>query len=301
MRPVVAHAVTRSKNGRALSEESGPVNGIALGTSSWSTPGWVGPFYPKACKPADFLAHYATQFQAVEADVTYYRIPTPAMVANWRDRTPEGFSLCAKFPRSIVHAGQGPRPDASKILVPSVTQADTDAFLNAMAALGDRCGALLLQFPYLSKACFEDSAEFLDRLDAYLEALPATFRYAVEVRNKAWVTSQLTAVLRRHRVALVLVEMGYLPHPADVAAKLDVVTADFLYGRLIGDRKQVEARTQVFDKLVFDRTASLKRWADLMGALSERVPQTWLFANNHYAGHGPETIRELGRLMGLSG
>jgi uncharacterized protein YecE (DUF72 family) len=179
-------------------------------------------------------------------------------------------------------------------------QADTEAFLTAMSTLGDRCGPLVLQFPYFSKACFADVAPFLERLDAYLEGLPRTLRYAVEVRNRAWLDERLTAVLRRHDAALVLVEMSYMPHPADVAGTLDVVTTDFLYGRLIGDRKAVEARTKRFDQIVVDQSASLRRWADLMGALAERAPRTWLFANNHYAGHGPETIRELGNLMGLT-
>lgn len=273
---------------------------IFLGTSSWSSPGWVGPFYPKGSKPADFLAYYATRFRSVEADVTYYRVPSESMVMGWRDRTPDGFTVCAKFPRSIVHAGDGPKPDAARVLVPEAVQADTEAFLAAMSHLGDRCGPLVLQFPYFPVACFADASPFLDRLDEYLGSLPRTHRYAVEVRNRNYLSEPLTAVLRRHDAALVLSEMSYMPHPADVASRLDVVTTDFLYGRLIGDRKAVEARTKRFDAIVVDQSASLRRWADLMSALTERAPRTWLFANNHYAGHGPETIRELGKLMGLA-
>jgi uncharacterized protein YecE (DUF72 family) len=275
------------------------VSEVLLGTSSWSTPGWVGPFYPEGSKPADHLAFYSTQFRAVEADVTYYRVPSESMVTGWRDRTPDGFTICAKFPRTVVHAGAGPKPDRSRILVPEACWEDTEAFVTAMSLLGEKCGPLVLQFPYFAADCFADVAEFLERLDAYLELLPKTLRYAVEVRNRTWLGEPLTAVLRRHEVALVLVEMNYMPHPADVAGRLDVVTTDFLYGRLIGDRKAVEALTKRFDEIVVDQSASLRRWADLMGALSERAPRTWLFANNHYAGHGPETIRELGRLMGL--
>jgi len=275
------------------------VGKVSLGTSSWSTPGWVGPFYPKGTKSADFLAHYAQHFRSVEADVTYYRVPSQSMVSGWRDQTPESFKICAKFPRSVVHAGTGPKPDPARVLIPSAVQVDTEAFLSAMSLLGDRCGPLVLQFPYFSASCFPEADEFLDRLDDYLGQLPKDFRYAVEVRNRAWLGKPLTEMLRRHEVALVLVEMGYMPHPADVASRLDVVTTDFLYGRLVGDRKAVEARSKRFDEIVVDQSASLQRWADLVGALSERATRTWLFANNHYAGHGPATIRELGDLMGL--
>ena len=86
------------------------------GTCSWSAPSWVGSFYPTGTRQADFLSFYATRFSTVEADVTYYRIPDAALVRGWERRTPEGFVLCAKFPRSIVHAGDGPRPDPSKLL-----------------------------------------------------------------------------------------------------------------------------------------------------------------------------------------
>ena len=270
---------------------------IRYGTSSWSTAGWVGPFYPPGSKPRDYLGHYATQFGVVEADVTYYRIPDEGMVDGWRERTPDGFTLAAKFPRSVVHAGEGPRPDAGKLLVPEVVGPDVDRFLEVMGRLGDRCGPLVLQFPYFNKATFPERGPFLERLEVVLAGLPPDFRYAVELRNKTWLDEELTAMLRRHRAALVLVEMGYMPHPADVAARLDVVTTDFLYGRLIGDRKAVEAKTKTFDAIVVDQGPSLRRWADLAGALASRVDTLYLFANNHYAGHGPATIRQLRDLL----
>ena len=271
---------------------------LFLGTSSWSTAGWVGPFYPPGTRSADYLPHYATQFRAVEADVTYYRVPSRSMVQGWRDRTPDGFVLTAKFPRSIVHAGEGPRPDASRLLLPEFVRGDTELFCEAMSELGEKCGPLVLQFPYFNRSAFPEPGGFMDRLDAFLEALPSGHRYAVEIRNKAWLTGEFTGLLRRHQVGLVLVEMSYMPHPADVSRHLDLITSDFLYGRLIGDRKAVEAHTKVFDQVVVDQSESLTRWASLLGALSERVTRTYVFANNHYAGHGPETIRELGRLLG---
>jgi len=119
-----------------------------------------------------------------------------------------------------------------------------------------------------------------------------------EIRNRAWLKQPLLDVLERHRTALVLVELNYMPHPADVAADLDVVTTDFAYARLIGDRKAVEAKTKTFDRIVLDRGASLRRWADLLQAMKERVSEIYVFANNHYAGHAPATVEELEGLTG---
>ena len=263
---------------------------LLYGTSSWSEKSWVGSFYPEGLAPRDFLGHYATQFNAVEADNTYYRVPSRAMVEGWRNRTPDEFRICAKFPRSIVHAGEGPKPDGAAVLQPG---GDTELFLDNMSVLGEKCGPLVLQFPYFNKQAFESPAPFYERLDRYLDSLPRDFRYAVELRNKWWVGEPLLEILRRHDVALVLVELGYLPHPAEVAAKLAVETTDFVYARLIGDRKAVEEKTKSFDKLVIDMGDSLDRWADLLRGLLEEVPKAYVFANNPFAGHGPATIRDL--------
>ncbi len=272
------------------------MNGRFLyGTSSWSESSWVGPFYPPGTRPADMLGVYAAEFAAVEADNTYYRVPSAAMVRGWRAKTPEGFVLAAKFPRSIVHAGEGPRPDGDRVLVREHTAADLERFLTVMGELGDRAGPLVLQFPYFNRTAFASLGAFLERLEPFLDGLPDGFRYGVEVRNKAWIGPELLALLRARGVALVLVDLLYMPHPADLAEKLDLVTADFVYARLIGDRKAVDERTKTFDRIVLDQGPRLERWAELLAGLIPRVRETYAFANNHYAGFGPATIRDLAR------
>ena len=67
--------------------------------------------------------------------------------------------------------------------------------------------------------------------------------------------------------------------------------------RLIGDRKRIDALTDRFDRIVVDQSANLGRWADLLQTTRERVPETYVYANNHYAGHGPETVRQLRALV----
>jgi uncharacterized protein YecE (DUF72 family) len=273
------------------------VGDLLFGTSSWSERTWDGVFYPSGMRPADNLTYYATQFATVEADTTYYRVPARKMVAGWAEKTPEGFVLSAKFPRSIVHAGQGEKPDAATVLVQDRVWPDVERFLDAMAPLGPKCGPLVLQFPYFNQTAFPTAAPFLERLDAFLGALPPDFRYGVELRNKSWVAAPLLDVLRRHRVALVLVDLVYMPHPADLAEQLDLVTTDFAYARLIGDRKAIDALTDRFDKIVIDQSARLTRWAELLTTLRERLPRTLVYVNNHYAGHAPATVRELQRMV----
>jgi uncharacterized protein YecE (DUF72 family) len=264
-----------------------------FGTSSWSEKSWIGPFYPPGTKPTDMLAFYATQFATVEADTTYYRIPARAMVRGWRTKTPPGFLVSAKFPRSIVHGGEDAKPDAEKVLDWTAVGGDVERFLETMRELGEKCGPLVVQLPYFNRTAFAGLSAFLERLEPFLDRLPSGFRYAVEVRNKAWVGAELLACLKRRKIALVLVDIAYMPHPADFAASLDLVTADFTYARLIGDRQAVEAKTETFDRIVLDQAERLDRWAELLRGLSSRVRETFAYANNHYAGFGPATIREL--------
>jgi uncharacterized protein YecE (DUF72 family) len=268
-----------------------------FGTSSWSETSWVGPFYPPGTKPAAFLSCYASRFDAVEADVSYYRIPSASMVQGWERKTPAGFSLCAKFPRSIVHGGTGARPDPERVLVPEAVAEDVEQFLAAMRLLGPKCGPLVLQFPYFNREAFADPRPFLDRLERFLGELPKEFRYAVEVRNRTWIGADLLELLRAQRVALVWVDLLYMPHPADLAREHELVTTDFVYARLIGDRKKVEAATERFDRVVIDQRPRLERWAELLRGLPADVEEVFAFANNHYAGHGPATIRELAALV----
>ncbi len=63
----------------------------------------MGPFYPRDSKPGDYLRLYSSVFDAVEIDSTYYRTPSPLMVANWRRVSPDGFLFTAKFPKKITH------------------------------------------------------------------------------------------------------------------------------------------------------------------------------------------------------
>lgn len=265
---------------------------LLYGTSSWSEPSWEGAFYPRGTLPGDFLAYYATQFSTVEADNTYYRIPSRSLVAGWEKKTPPGFILSAKFPRSIVHGGDEATPRADKILTPGP---DVEAFLEAMRGLGKKCGPLVLQFPYFNKKAFASPGPFFERLDEFLGTLPKDFRYGVELRNKTWISDPLLDILKKHRTALVLVDINYMPHPADW--KVDPITTDFTYIRLIGDRKAIEATTETWDKIVMDRTDQLRRWAEFIPGLD--VELAYIYANNHYAGHGPATIRELKELIHL--
>src|SRR6185503_7270944 len=118
--------------------------------------------------------------------------------------------VSAKFPRSVVHGGEGAKPDAAKVLEWSVVGGDVERFLDAMGELGRKQGPLVVQLPYLNQTAFAGVEPFLERLEAFLDRLPKGPRYGVEVRNKSWIDEPLLAVLRPRNVALVLVDLAYM-------------------------------------------------------------------------------------------
>jgi uncharacterized protein YecE (DUF72 family) len=215
-------------------------------------------------------------------------------VEQWSDN---GFTIAAKFPRSIVHGGEGRHPDPDVILLPDATYSQRDGFLNAINLLGDRLGPLVIQFPYFSKAVFASSSEFIERLDRFLTDLPNDFRYAVEIRNRNWLSLEYADLLRGHDVSLVLVDQAWMPHGDQLEEKFDPVTTDFAYIRLLGDRKEIESITESWDKEVIDRGDRIERWADLIEQLVKRDIETLIYANNHYAGYAPATADRLYNLI----
>lgn len=266
---------------------------VRIGTSSWSWKEWVGPFYPPGTPSGDFLVEYAKRFDCVETDMTYYRVPSPRTTRGWAERLPDGFTMAAKFPRSICHGGEAAKPDPECLLDLDKTAADRNGFLAAMAELGPKCGPLVLQFPYFNKSAFARPGPFLERLDRFLAALPPDFRYGVEIRNRTWIGPDLLEILRRHSAAFVLVDQAWMPHGDELPARLSPVTTDFAYIRLLGDRQEIEEITTTWEKEVIDRNDRLARWAAVIRRIAGEVREVFTFANNHYAGHAPATVRRL--------
>jgi uncharacterized protein YecE (DUF72 family) len=82
-----------------------------------------------------------------------------------------------------------------------------------------------------------------------------------------------------------------MPRPWEVKDGLNLVTADFVYVRWLGDRHGVEKITQVWDKTVVDRTEDLRNWVGLFRQFITKNLKVFAFANNHYGGFGPGTIK----------
>jgi uncharacterized protein YecE (DUF72 family) len=239
--------------------------GLHLGTIGWSYSFWKGPFYPAKTASNDFLAYYSSQFDTVEVDSTFYRIPSQSAVMNWRQQVPEGFLIALKFPQVITH-----------IKSLKNCEADTAVFLSRAELLGDKLGPMLLQFPPNFTA-----SHFSDLTD-YLKALPKKHRYVVEVRNKSWLNPEFYALLRENKVALAITEKP-------LTSQFEV-TADFLYMRWEGNRKTVNG---LKGEIEVNQTEDLQAWAEKLKPYLERGVDVFGYFGKYYSGLPPSDVKAL--------
>jgi uncharacterized protein YecE (DUF72 family) len=195
---------------------------LRIGTSAFTAAGWEDAFYPAGMKPVDYLTYYATKFNTVEVDSTFYRTPSVATVNGWEPKTPPGFRLAAKIPQTITH---------EKIL--QNCDDDLKHFLETMDLMGAKLGPLLFQFGYFNKTVFKSGKEFLARLAPFLKELPKGYKFALEIRNKQWLTAEFFDLLREHKVAYALIDQAWMPGVSEIFEKFDPITADFTYIRLL--------------------------------------------------------------------
>ncbi|MGE5188110.1 MAG: DUF72 domain-containing protein [Betaproteobacteria bacterium] len=244
---------------------------VYLGTIGWSYDFWKGTFYPSEMPSKDFLAYYSTQFGTVEVDSTFYRVPNEQTILSWKEHTPEGFYFSLKFPQIITHAKRV-----------QDCQNETDTFLARASLLGDKLGVLLLQFPP------NFGVSKFAELESYLQKLPSIYRYAVEVRNKSWLSPEFYQLLKRHNVALVWPDSPRMPQSSEK-------TADFLYIRWEGNRKLVNG---TLGKIEVDRKADLAVWAQKIKPYLNDGTRVFGYFGKYFSGSPPSDVVQLEGFLG---
>jgi uncharacterized protein YecE (DUF72 family) len=246
---------------------------VLVGCTGWGYEEWRGGFYPPGTPSGEFLEHYARVFRLAEIDSTYYHTPSREQAKRWDDLTPPRFLFAPKVPGRITH-------DAA-------LRGVGDAFAQFLAALAPlrgvgKLGPVVLQFP----ATFTQEKDG-QALHDFLAGVPSDVRLAVELRHASWWRPETYRLLESHRAALVWSENQYATTPP-------VVTADFAYLRLIGDRALTE-----FDRIQRDKRDSMARWAALLREHAADVPQVFALLNNHYMGFAPQTAVLFSEALGL--
>lgn len=251
---------------------------IRLGTQGWNYDAWVGPFYPSGTRPAEYLTVYARAFDTVEVDSTFYAVPAAKTVRGWYDRTPAGFVFALKLPQEITHERR--LRDADDVAL---------QFYDRARELGEKLGPVLIQLgPDFGPA-------ELPALAALLPKLPRDIRFAVEFRQRGWINEGVLALLAEHDVALTLSDARWIPRK-QMLSLATRPTTDFVYVRWMGpDRDIID-----YSRIQVDRTPELETWAGVLWPLAELEVRVYGYVNNHFAGHSPESARELQRLLGMT-
>ena len=211
---------------------------LRAGTSGFSYKEWKGPFYPAKTKPAEMLRYYATRLPTVEINNTFYRLPTPALLKEWREQVPDTFRFAVKAPRRITHIKR--LADCAE---------EIRYLLATVQELAPVLGSMLFQLPPFQRLD-------LPRLSAFLELLPMDLKAAFEFRHDSWFDDAVYRLLAARNFALVQSEddersAASLPFTANWAylrlrkAEYSDAELDAWLERLLGARL---AAAQVFFK-----------------------------------------------------
>ena len=231
---------------------------VLIGTSGYSFPDWVGPFYPPGTTRAGMLDYYVQQFPAVEVNATYYRIPPPPTLAAMERKTPAGFEFVVKANAAMTHEG-------------SADPALYDSFRRAIepVARAGKLSGLLAQFPW----AFRRGAKEEEHLRAMKRLLPDAPLF-VEFRHKSWIAEDVFPFLEREGLGYVSVDEPDLPGLVPPVAR---ATTEAAYVRFHGRNRARDRRLLniVLDELSLEilSVRQIKRGRSLLESLPFSVQQ----------------------------
>lgn len=249
----------------------GPQVDVRVGTSGWTYDDWVGKFYPEGLKGPARLEFYVTQFNAVEINATFYRLPTATMVEAWNKRMPTDFHVAVKGSRRITHLRR--LQDC---------RAELQEFLRRVSPL-KQMRVILWQLPPSFRPDLASLEAFLALLAEEAAAVPHV-RHALEFRHTTWWEAGAEDLLRQYRVGFVAVSHPRLPGRI-------VNTADFLYLRFHGLGRQLYRYHYSPEEL--------EPWVQGVAEAVRNgaVAAVYAFFNNDYDAHAVENARAFREML----
>ncbi|MCX7704357.1 MAG: DUF72 domain-containing protein [Planctomycetota bacterium] len=249
---------------------------VLVGTSGYHFRSWKGAFYPPQISSNDMLSFYATKFDSVELNFTFYKIPTAKTLKNMVDETPEGFLFCVKLNQEMTHK--------SNIEVAS-------EFLKGIEPLieTNRLGALLAQFPPSFHNRLE-TRRYLSNLRHLFSSLP----FAAEFRHNSWQKEPLYDFLAVEQISYCSVDLPSLPTLPDRRFRF---TAEPAYIRLHSRNPENWYKSE---KLRYDYSYSeeeLKEWVQKLETIKKQAKKAFIFFNNCEHANAPKNALSFIRLL----
>ena len=175
---------------------------LYVGCPSWNQSSFLGTLYPQNCSPQKYLFYYSQQFNTIEFNTTFYRIPQPQTVTQWKNSTPSGFKFCPKVFQGISRF-------ENLYEIPQLTR----QYFTALESFEDRLGPTFLQLPP------HFSPGYFPILKRFVTLIPKDISLHIEFRHPQWfqddrILQHVTDLLFEHRVGIVI---------TDVAGRRDVL------------------------------------------------------------------------------
>jgi len=287
---------------------------LRIGTSGWNYPTgrgtWNGIFYPPARrrrKGFDELAFYATHFNTVEVNSTFYGQPRADVCRTWDERTPSGFEFSVKLYQKFTHpkmyeervaSSLSPIDDPGAIKALSTpNQADLDRFRRGIEPLAsaDKLGALLAQFP----PSFKQTPATREYVATLLSAL-AGYHVGVELRHRSWSDriAETLSLLNEFQAAWVQIDEPKFRLSIQQNALPNV--QGFYYMRLHGrNAAQWWRHDRSEDRYDYLYSADeLKQFSETADAASRLVKKVYLYTNNHFSAKSVANAAMIKRQLG---
>ena len=287
---------------------------ILIGTSSWADPGFVEEWYPRDLPARERLRWYASHFEAVEVNSTFYAVPSTRTVRRWAAETPDDFTFDVKLHRLLSrHAADlkslpptlRDRATANARgrvdLTPELEAALADEIAETVSPLGDKLGTFLLQ---LSPA-FEPRKHELDELAPLVARLGRTAPVAIELRNRFWLTERRREDTLRwfedRGAAFVSVDMPEGSNAPTLMPNLDVVTRrDVAYLRAHGRNLEGYLRGRSVAERFAHRYEDdeLRELGERARHLAEEADTVHVMFNNNRGADAPLAAQRMRDLLG---
>ena len=237
---------------------------IRIGCSGWQYRHWRGRFYPRDLPTDRWLEHYAANFDTVELNNSFYRLPEADVFAAWGRRVPPGFWFAVKASRYLTHLKRLREP-----------REPLDRLWSRATKLGSHLGPMLYQLPPRWN-------RDLDRIRAFVDALPENRKQAIEFRDPSWYHPDVYEILAQAGIALCL-------HDMPGSATRPVPIGPFAYVRFHGVNGRYRGAYS---------DVALRTWARRLRAWADGGRACFVYFNNDVGGHAPRDAARLRELVG---
>ena len=241
---------------------------VYIGTSGWQYSHWRGNFYPSELTQKNWLRYYSTYFDTVEVNSSFYRQPRASTFEKWKSEVPAGFTFSIKGNRFITHIKRlKDCKEPLKILFDST---------NSLKLKTNNYHVILWQLPPSLKKDTE-------RLRAFLELLPDSFRHAFEFRHETWEDDEVFEVIEREerKCAVVLQDWHEWPIFEDPVGK-------FVYVRFHGKDMLYSSNYSNYD---------LEVWAKKMQEWKSKGLDVYAYFNNDALGYAAPNAQILKKMV----